>query len=163
MTMQLIESKDNEDGEKQQQVTANVVLSNTTTADSAKRHHPHRPPLPSPPPPSVEEKATEWKDKGNLYFGQKDLQRALDAYQAGITILTSSSSISMCDSVTTLEVALRSNLAQVLLKMNNYDRALEECNFALDLQPQSPKGKSKCRGNFLNMPCAHRRRVNSSS
>jgi tetratricopeptide (TPR) repeat protein len=96
----------------------------------------------SPPRPSrsIEEVAKEWKDKGNLYFGQRDLKKALDAYQAGLAILTSPSSISMSDSVNLLEVALRSNRAQVFLKMNHYDRALEDCNLALDMQPQNAKG-----------------------
>lgn len=111
---------------------------------------------------------SEWKRKGNVYFGKEDWDRALHAYHSGLTALLEERRLSLEEeshgdnvletapslSATTavefisgsvsaanpLEVALRSNMAFVLLKLQQYNRAEEECNQLLAISPANSKG-----------------------
>ena len=107
----------------------------------------------------------EWKRRGNDYFGKEDWNRAMHAYDSGLRALTEqkaaiqeqqqSDNISATTSTSAefddtqapihLEVALRSNMAFVLLKLQNYNRAEEECNQLLLVSPSNSKGKIKLR------------------
>ena len=114
---------------------------------------------------------SEWKKKGNVFFGKEDWDRALHAYHSGLTAflkeqrlaleeesngenvaesqLPSKSATAAVESISgsasasvanPLEVALRSNMAFVLLKLQQYDRAEEECNQLLAISPINSKG-----------------------
>jgi len=107
---------------------------------------------------------SEWKKKGNEYFGAEDWNQALHAYYSGLSglleqreltlrekhegnnISTSTSSTAAVESnldgsstPDPLEVALRSNIAFVLIKLQRYDRAQEECNQLLLISPSNCK------------------------
>ena len=112
----------------------------------------------------------EWKRKGNVYFGKEDWQLALHAYHSGLTALLeqksslreelhdgnasdtpSTSATAKVESIAgsslvgssianPLEVALRSNMAFALLKLQQYNRAEEECNHLLSISPLNSKG-----------------------
>lgn len=110
--------------------------------------------------------ALEWKKKGNVFFANEDWNEAMNAYRCGLVSLqeqrqalkqdaknpteTQSASISPT-SITEpisestkadpLEVALRSNLAFVLLKLQRYDQAEDECNQVLKIAPKNSKGR----------------------
>lgn len=113
----------------------------------------------------------EWKKKGNGFFGREEWERALHAYNSGLTALlahrptfreeidsdngwnttstsisatpaiesTSRSSLGVASPTNPLEVALRSNMAFVLLKLQRYDRAEEECKLMLSISPFNSK------------------------
>ena len=108
----------------------------------------------------------EWKKKGNVFFGKEDWKEALHAYRCGLAALreqrpspddndkeqsssvsqtsltepNSESSPARASTADPLEVALRSNMAFVLLKLQQYDRAEEECNQLLKISPTNSKG-----------------------
>ena len=79
----------------------------------------------------------EWKKKGNVYFGKEDWEQALHAYLCGLSVLQEQRATLAADP---LEVALRSNMAFVLLKLQRYDQAEEECNQLLKISPANSKG-----------------------
>ena len=77
------------------------------------------------------------KTEGNLHYAAKKYDEAISSYRAGLEACSSSSSDSQ--QYASLQVALRSNLAVTLLKLFNYQQALEECNLALALDTTNPK------------------------
>lgn len=80
----------------------------------------------------------EWKSRGNVYFGKEDWEQASHAYRSGLEALRERPpSTAAADPV---EVALRSNMAFVLLKLQQYDQADEECNQLLKIDPTNVKG-----------------------
>lgn len=120
---------------------------------------------------------SEWKRRGNVYFGKEDWKQALDAYHSGLTTLleqrlahreeldgdnvsempsasipattaveskSGSSLVGAASAADPLEVAIRSNMAFVLLKLHLYDRAEEECNQLLSISPFNSKGMIMC-------------------
>ena len=78
------------------------------------------------------EAALAWKERGNAYYGKKEFAKALNAYQSGIDELEEKDS--------SLAIALRSNLARSLLKLEQFDQAYEECTQILKVDPQNTKG-----------------------
>ncbi len=97
----------------------------------------------------------EWKKRGNVYFGKEDWEQASHSYRSGLKalreqrfgsengqspLIPSSAKFNefLADPV---EVALRSNMAFVLLKLQHYDQAEEECNQLLKISPTNIKGK----------------------
>ena len=106
--------------------------------------------------------ALEWKKKGNVFFAKEDWKEAMNAYRCGLVSLqeerralkqdeTEAQSASISPTSITepipestkadpLEVALRSNLAFVLLKLQQYDQAEDECNQVLKIAPGNSKG-----------------------
>jgi tetratricopeptide (TPR) repeat protein len=79
--------------------------------------------------------ALQYKEQGNAYYGTKEYPKAAEAYQAGLdSLLSSSSSI--------LAIALRSNLAMTLLKLERFDLADMECSRILTVDPLNVKGAS---------------------
>ena len=103
---------------------------------------------------------SDWKRKGNVYFGKEDWDQALDAYRSGLSALLrqkqssqkestpSEASVSnrksspgVSPAVDPVEVALRSNTAFVLLKLHQYSQAEEECDHLLLACPLNAKGK----------------------
>lgn len=106
--------------------------------------------------------ALEWKKKGNVFFANEDWKEAMNAYRCGLVSLqeerqglkqdeTDAQSESISPTLITesipestkvdpLEVALRSNLAFVLLKLQQYDQAEDECNQVLKIAPGNSKG-----------------------
>ena len=106
--------------------------------------------------------ALEWKKKGNVFFANEDWTEAMNAYRCGLVSLqeerqaptqdeTDAQSESISPTSITepipeptkadpLEVALRSNLAFVLLKLQQYDQAETECNQVLKIAPGNSKG-----------------------
>ena len=71
------------------------------------------------------------KDEGNQHYAARQWNEAARCYCAGLELC----SIEEKD----LEAALRSNLAQCLLKMEKYAEAQEQCNLVLTLDPANPK------------------------
>ena len=79
-----------------------------------------------------------WKKRGNVYFGKEDWEQASRAYRSGLAALRERlPSTAAADPV---EVALRSNMAFVLLRLQQYDQAEEECNQLLKIDPTNVKG-----------------------
>ena len=86
-------------------------------------------------PALVEEKdrtALEWKDIGNDFFSKKDYARAAEAYESGLQEATSDDF--------SVSVTLRSNLVMVLIKLEDFQRAEQECNSILEADPENTKG-----------------------
>jgi tetratricopeptide (TPR) repeat protein len=79
------------------------------------------------------EAALAWKERGNAYYGKRDFAEAAKAYQAGMDALDEEQDLS-------LAIALRSNLAMVLLKLEEYQQADEECTRILQVDPENTKG-----------------------
>ena len=69
------------------------------------------------------------KDDGNRHYAAKQYPEAVKCYRAGIAACTDKE----------LEITLRANLAVTLLKLQDYERAQEECNLALKLDTTNPK------------------------
>ena len=92
--------------------------------------------------------ASEWKDIGNDYFKKTDYAKAVEAYESGIEALTSSSSSSSTDDDAVVATALRTNLAMVLIKLEDFQRAEQECTSILQEDPKNTKGKVNRRGQF---------------
>jgi len=94
--------------------------------------------------------ALEWKDRGNAHYGQREFKEAAHAYQAGLDALQaqgqSPSSRVNGDGDEgggdDLPVALRSNLAQTLIKMEEFHRAEQECTTVLESFGPHAKGMS---------------------
>ena len=83
--------------------------------------------------------ALEWKERGNVYYGRRDFEQAAKAYQAGLDALPIDYDTSSDDS--SLFIALRSNLAMVLIKIEQFEQAEEHCTNILKIDPQNTKGK----------------------
>ena len=125
-------------------------------------------------PPKVAHSTTalEFKKRGNGFFAKEDWKEALKAYRCGLEALqkerqarkeneknileTQSASISptsitqpIPESGTSkadlLEVALRSNVSFVLLRLHLYDQAEAECSHILQISPTNSKGKLRVR------------------
>ncbi|KAL3932896.1 MAG: hypothetical protein SGARI_003840, partial [Bacillariaceae sp.] len=90
--------------------------------------------------------ATEWKQKGNVFFSSKQFPEAVEAYQKGLRVLQESdlvsSSASSSSSAAALQLAaiLHTNTAQVLTKMRRFQQAEQEANKALEMDPGHIKG-----------------------
>ena len=100
----------------------------------------------------------DWKNEGNDFVNKKEWENALHAYRSGLSALllqtsnilndeNDKSSISFTLSRdtstgtgTSLEVALRSNIAFVHLKLRHYQLAEEECSQILSISPSNSKG-----------------------
>jgi hypothetical protein len=106
----------------------------------------------------------DWKNEGNDFVKKKDWENALHAYRSGLSALLlqtshilndddkSSISFSLSHDTSTstsLEVALRSNIAFVHLKLHHYQLAEEECNQILSISPSNSKGTY--RNNFSRL------------
>lgn len=96
----------------------------------------------------------DWKNEGNGFVDRKDWDKALRSYRSGLSTLLKSSHTSddnrdiastdialSSTTNTSLEVALRSNIAFVLLKMRRFQLAKEECNHILSTSPSNSKGE----------------------
>ena len=77
------------------------------------------------------DRALHYKAEGNRFYGNKEYEKAATAYKLGLALNNSESH--------DLEVALRSNLAMVLLKLEQFDAVQEECNIALTMDPGQTK------------------------
>jgi hypothetical protein len=80
----------------------------------------------------------DWKNEGNGFVNKKDWKNALHAYRSGLSALLLQTQTSHTS--TSLEVALRSNIAFVHLKLHHYQLAEEECNQILSISPSNSKG-----------------------
>lgn len=78
--------------------------------------------------------AIQWKERGNVHYGKKEYGEAAMAYKTGLQLLEGSD--------LTLELALRANLAMVLLKLEKFDKAEEECDKILEQDSANTKGES---------------------
>jgi tetratricopeptide (TPR) repeat protein len=87
-----------------------------------------------------EQRALECKE-GNLYYGKRDFVQAAQAYDAGLQALEEQQPQEQPQSDPSLAIALRSNLAMVLLKMEEFQRADQECTKILNVDPQNTKGR----------------------
>jgi tetratricopeptide (TPR) repeat protein len=93
--------------------------------------------------------ALEWKDRGNDHFAEKDYAKAVEAYESGLEALNdnnnnnnnniSGSGNGSGGDVSTA-IALRSNLAMVLIKLEDFHRAEQECSSILKEDPENTKG-----------------------
>eukprot|EP00980_Cylindrotheca_fusiformis_P022862 scaffold9857_cov127-Cylindrotheca_fusiformis.AAC.8 len=79
----------------------------------------------------LQQTAVQWKEQGNEYYGKRKYTEAARAYEKGLELLEGSDS--------SLELALRANLAMVLLKLEEFKRAEDECNVVLDKEPENTK------------------------
>ena len=80
----------------------------------------------------MEEQLVRDKDVGNALFKAGDYEQALTLYSSALSGAKQVSN-------TVMAVTLLCNKAAVLLKMENYQRCIEECNEALQLQPDAVK------------------------
>lgn len=77
--------------------------------------------------------ALQFKEQGNVYYGKREYQKAVEAYQAGLDSLS-------CAENASVAIALRSNLAMTLLKLELFDLADIECSRILKVDPRNVKG-----------------------
>jgi len=95
----------------------------------------------------------DWKNEGKGFVDRKDWDKALHSYRSGLSTLLQTSHILddnrditrtavalSSPTSTSLEVALRSNIALVLLKMDCFQLAKEECDHILSASPSNWKG-----------------------
>jgi tetratricopeptide (TPR) repeat protein len=75
--------------------------------------------------------ALQCKEQGNVYYKNKEYQKAAEAYQAGLDSYSQSASVA---------IALRSNLAMTLLKLELFELADMECSRIVTVEPQNVKG-----------------------
>ena len=87
----------------------------------------------------LEQIALEWKERGNGYYNKRQFEEASEAYRSGLEALKTSRENN--DSLREMELALRSNLAMVFLKMNEFQESFEQCSLALNVDPEHPKSK----------------------
>jgi len=80
----------------------------------------------------VNNRAIHFKEEGNVFFSQKEYEKAVTAYRLGLALYCKDSNVE-------LEVALRSNLAMALLKIEEYRDALNECSIGIALDTSAPK------------------------
>lgn len=80
----------------------------------------------------------DWKERGNNYYGNRDFGEAAKAYQAGLDALQLEEQNNNADE--SLPIALRSNLAMTLLKLEEFQRAADECTRILETDPKNTKG-----------------------
>ncbi|KAI2513306.1 ubiquitin-specific protease [Fragilaria crotonensis] len=85
----------------------------------------------TPPQAGLNDRALHYKAEGNRYYGNKEYAKAATAYKLGLALDNSDTH--------DLEVALRSNLAMVLLKMEKFDAVEDECTIALALDSTQTK------------------------
>jgi len=85
------------------------------------------------------EEAKEWKQKGNDLFKEQNLEGSLTAYEKGVECLIDHEINGSIE----IRLALHSNIGLVLFNLERYDRAIEECNKALDVDPKSIKGEER--------------------
>lgn len=78
------------------------------------------------------ESALKWKERGNVSYGKSDFKEAIKAYEKGLDLLQ--------DGDSSTEMALRANLAMVLLKLKDFERADKECSHILSKDPENTKG-----------------------
>jgi tetratricopeptide (TPR) repeat protein len=76
----------------------------------------------------------QWKERGNIHYGKKEYAEAAKAYETGLSLLE--------DSDGSLALALRANLAMVLLKLKEFKKAEDECSRILEKDPENTKGES---------------------
>lgn len=69
-----------------------------------------------------------YKDQGNAAMNRKDCSKAVEAYNKGLDLLAS---IGQREELLPLENALYSNRSLAYLKLDDYDRAEEDCNKVL--------------------------------
>jgi len=80
----------------------------------------------------VNNRAIHFKEEGNAFFSQKEYEKAVTAYRLGLALYCKDSNVG-------LEVATRSNLAMALLKLEQYEDALNECSIGISLDNSAPK------------------------
>jgi len=94
----------------------------------------------------------DWKNEGKGFVDRKDWDKALHSYRSGLSALlktshvldanrdiTSTAVALSSPTSTSLELALRSNIALVLLKMDCFHLAKEECDHILSASPSNWK------------------------
>lgn len=100
---------------------------------------------------SPQELALQYKEQGNVYYGKKEYEKAAEAYQAGLDCSRRRSQscqedeedvepIPIPKTTASVAIALRSNLAMALLKLQRFDVADIECSRILLVDPQNVKG-----------------------
>jgi tetratricopeptide (TPR) repeat protein len=82
----------------------------------------------------------EWKERGNAHYGKREFEEAATAYQSGIDALPVSPKPNNDNDYEDLAVALRSNLAIALIKLEQFDRADQECTAILESHAPNTKG-----------------------
>ena len=92
--------------------------------------------------------ALEWKERGNGHYGNHQYAKAAKAYQSGLDALEQDSS----KDSELLAVALRSNLAMVLLRVEAFEQAEQECSRILQIDSENTKGKKLCRRFWFCLP-----------
>lgn len=74
--------------------------------------------------------AQEWKEKGNKEFNQSNWSEALNCYTNALKLVKEDSA----------EKAIYyKNRAAVFLKLQNYEKVIEDCNDSLKICPNDPK------------------------
>lgn len=108
------------------------------------------------PPPAADETPLQWKERGNLHYSNSEYEQAAKAYQKGLDLLLQDKDSGGEDDPPT-SISLRANLALVLVKLEKYQQAEQECTQILQVDPENAKGESKrddfflgCSDFFLN-------------
>ena len=93
-------------------------------------------------PDALSKEATDWKEKGNSFYANKDYDGAVESYQSGLDCFVPASRNDALSSIRLdeVEVALRLNLAMALLKLKLFARAESECSYVLRVEPDNAKG-----------------------
>lgn len=83
----------------------------------------------------------DWKERGNLYYGNSDFEQAAEAYRKGLDLLQHKDIGG--DEDITVGTSLKSNLAWVLIKLERYQQAEQVCTQILAVDSQNAKGELK--------------------
>lgn len=76
------------------------------------------------------ESSSKLKEDGNLAFKEGDLDKAVKCYSKAIQLMTAGNND---------KAILYKNRAAAYLKLNNYTKAVDDCNKSLDIMPDDPK------------------------
>lgn len=93
---------------------------------------------------NIEEKinnATIKKEKGNDYFKENDLTRAIKEYEKSISLIENAydASDSDKDKINSIKVSCNNNLAACKIKTKDFSSAIVHCNKALDVDENNAK------------------------
>jgi ubiquitin C-terminal hydrolase/tetratricopeptide (TPR) repeat protein len=111
-----------------------VAPTTTATASPSRKMNGSTTTVKKAPATEDNDRALHYKEEGNRFYASKEYSKAATAYKLGLALLNNKSGDS-----TDLEVALRSNLAIVLLKLEQYEEGRKECQAAIALDPNQTK------------------------
>lgn len=83
--------------------------------------------------------AASHKAAGNKFYGDGEWSAAIEEYGKGIELLTESSSADLNDDDKAVLAACYNNAAQCRMKLEAYEKAVEDCTSCLAVDPGNLK------------------------